>query len=181
MTGAAPGVRSRVTSRVTKSGLLPPVLLLLAALLSLVAPAAASEQAAVAEARSALLAATNSARADRGLGALRLNDALAAAAQAHAEDMAARGYAAHVSPDGEDLADRVARSGYRYGSVGENLAFGTVSADATVAGWTGSDGHAANLYAESFTEVGMGYVRGPLEVDGARYTHVWVSVYGRPR
>lgn len=159
------------------------VLGLLAALMCLAAPIAApaSERASAAEARAALLDATNAARADRGLGGLRLNKALANAAQAHAEDMVARGYTAHVSPDGGTLSDRIERAGYRYARVGENLAFGTVSADATIEGWSDSPGHAANLYAATFTEVGMGYVRGPLEVDGTRYTHVWVSVYGRPR
>ena len=50
---------------------------------------------------SALLADSNSARAANGVGALAINGELNAAAQAQANDMAARNYWSHNTPEGQ--------------------------------------------------------------------------------
>ena len=126
-----------------------------------------------------LLAATNSARARRGLSQLSENPALSGAALAHARDMVARGYFAHVGPSGGTVASRVARQNYPYRQVGENLAVGQGTARAVIQGWTNSPGHAANLYGKDFTEIGVGYVPGPLNLNGEPVSQVWVSVYGQ--
>jgi uncharacterized protein YkwD len=128
-----------------------------------------------------LVTETNRARRSRGLGALTENPVLSAAALAHARDMAARGYFAHESPDGGSVVTRVERQGYNYRQVGENLAVGQTSAEEVIQGWTDSPGHAANLYGKDYTEVGVGYVPGPLSLNGEPTSQVWVSVYGRPR
>lgn len=127
-----------------------------------------------------LVAATNAARARRGLSQLSESPALSAAALAHARDMVARGYFAHVGPDGGTVASRVKRQNYPYRQVGENLAVGQGAAAEVVRGWTDSPGHAANLFGEEFTEIGVGYVPGPLNLDGEPASQVWVSVYGQP-
>jgi uncharacterized protein YkwD len=59
-----------------------------------------------------LLAALNRERAGQGLAPLRADAALAAAAQAHADDMAARGYFEVESPDGTTIDQRVRAAGY---------------------------------------------------------------------
>lgn len=128
-----------------------------------------------------LLAATNTARVRRGLTKLSENPALSAAALAHAQNMAARGYFAHLSPDGGTVASRVERQNYPYRRVGENLAIGQRAAAQVVQGWTDSPGHAANLYGRNFTEIGVGYVPGPVNLDGSPTSQIWVSVYGRPQ
>jgi len=56
-----------------------------------------------------LVEATNRERAAKHQGPVVLAAELCAAAQAHAEDMLARGYFAHESPEGEATAQRVLR------------------------------------------------------------------------
>lgn len=65
----------------------------------------------------------NEARAAEGLPRLRGSRMVWAAAQAHAQDMAARGYFAHSRP-GWTLSDRLAFAGWRGGSAGEVLVSG---------------------------------------------------------
>ena len=127
-----------------------------------------------------LVAASNAARERRGLARLSENPALSAAALAHAQDMVARGYFAHISPDGGSVASRVKRQNYPYRRVGENLAIGQGAAAEVVQGWTDSPGHAANLYGKDFSEIGVGYLPGPLNLEGEPASQVWVSVYGQP-
>lgn len=61
----------------------------------------------------ALHAAVNEARRREGLGAVAWADTLAETAQVHSDDMAARDYINHVSPDGDDPNDRAGRLGLR--------------------------------------------------------------------
>jgi uncharacterized protein YkwD len=119
-----------------------------------------------------ILAAMNDERATRGLTPLTLNPRLTAAASDRANDMFAKRYFAHVSPDGIEPFTWVRQRGYRYRTIGENLALGYRSGGAVVDGWMHSPGHRANILQRSFDEVGIavadgsprrGY-RGPLVV-----------------
>jgi uncharacterized protein YkwD len=66
----------------------------------------------------------NQAREAEGLAPLALEDALVGAAEAHAEDMLARDYYDHVSPEGETVRDRyLAAGGDDSRMVSENIAF----------------------------------------------------------
>ena len=120
----------------------------------------------------ALVAAMNRERIARGLGELRLNSRLSRAAQDRVEDMLAKRYFAHVSPDGVDPFTWVLRRGYRYRLVGENLALGYRGSQSVVTGWMNSPGHRANILKSRFEEVGIAFVdaspergyRGPLVV-----------------
>src|SRR5690606_27796398 len=56
--------------------------------------------------RGEMLAQVNQSRRSEGKPPLRYNAQLNAAAQAHAEDMARRGFYNHRSPEGKDVADR---------------------------------------------------------------------------
>lgn len=119
----------------------------------------------------AILEAMNRERAEYGLRPLRMNDKLSGAAGDRVEDMFAKGYFAHVSPDGLEPFVWAQKRGYRYRMIGENLAVG-YRGTAVVDGWMRSPGHRENILQRSFDEVGIaiaggsprrGY-RGPLVV-----------------
>src|SRR5512146_777130 len=71
---------------------------------------------------STLVALTNQDRAAQGLAGVTEDPMLDAAAQAAANDMAAKGYFAHTSPDGKDPWFWLDQAGYRYSYAGQNLA-----------------------------------------------------------
>jgi uncharacterized protein YkwD len=113
---------------------------------------------------SVLLREMNQVRAQHGLPAFRSSSALRAAAEFHSRTMAARGFFAHESADGSAFWKRVERyypsRGFRYWSVGENLAYGSpnISAEGTVRAWMDSPGHRANLLSGAWQEVGLAAV-----------------------
>lgn len=88
---------------------------------------------------------------------LRWNDALAAAAQLHSEDMARFNYLSHGGRDGSTPPQRVEQAGYRYRVTGENIAGGQMKPEEAVAGWIRSPTHCANLMNPSFTEMGVAF------------------------
>lgn len=106
------------------------------------------------------------------------NGALAAAALAHSRDMATRRHMAHTGTDGSEVGTRVARAGYGWRLIGENIAAGQSSAQEAVAGWLESPGHCANLMNPSFTEMGAGYDISRARMPGFAY---WTQVFGLPR
>lgn len=97
---------------------------------------------------------------------------LGAAAQAHAADMAARGYFSHTGQDGRALKDRVSAAGYDWRSIAENIAAGQTDAREVVTGWLNSEGHCRNLMNADYRELGVGLAQSP---DGRRY---WVQDFG---
>lgn len=103
---------------------------------------------------------TNSYRAERGLKPLAPNVSLQAAAQARAEDMAARGYFSHQDPSGEVAWWWLSRAGYRYRYAGENLAVNFSDAAEALESWSNSPSHEANLVNKNYSETGVGIARG---------------------
>lgn len=110
-------------------------------------------------------------------GLLKSNVALNRAALAHAADMAQQSYFAHEGRDGSTLAERVTRAGYRWRSIGENIAAGQTTPEAVVADWIKSPQHCANLMAQRFTEMGVAYSVNRESKAGI----YWVQVFGAPR
>lgn len=100
---------------------------------------------------------------------------LDAAAEAHARDMATRGYFAHRGKDGREPRDRVRSAGYAARLTGENIAMGPESAEEVVAGWLQSAGHCANLMDGRFRHMGIGVAAGSKP--GQIY---WVQTLGAP-
>lgn len=86
--------------------------------------------------------------------ALRWNDQLANAAQAHAKDMQRNKFFDHRGSDGADFSARVTRAGYRWKTVAENIADGYPDAKSVVLGWRNSKGHCKNLMNSDFREMG---------------------------
>ena len=96
----------------------------------------------------------NAQRAGKGLGKLGLSEALQKAAQAHACDMAERGYFAHEGPGGPGFKARIGKTGY--GTAVENIAKTPhASADTTAGLWRRSSAHWANILNRGIAEMGV--------------------------
>ena len=106
------------------------------------------------------------------------NGALAAAAVAHSRDMAAHRHMTHEGTDGSEVGTRAGRAGYRWRTIGENIAAGHTSAREAVAGWIDSPGHCANLMNPAFTEMGAGYEISRARMPGFAY---WTQVFAVPK
>lgn len=128
------------------------------------APAAAAvDTVATTPMQDELVACTNRERVANGLSVLRVDPALIRAAQGHAEDMNARNYFAHNTPEGRTPWDRIeAQLGGAdpFGAMGENIAKGFSQAQPTCDAWMASPGHRANILNAEFTLIGTGYVAG---------------------
>jgi len=129
-----------------------------------------------------LLSDTNAQRAANGLGSLKLNDQLDAAAQANADDMAARNYWSHYTPEGNPPWVWVTNQGYSYQALAQNLAAGFSDEQSTINGWMASPPHRENLLNSAYTEVGFGYANNPnyTSAGGGPMTIV-VAFYGKPQ
>ena len=112
---------------------------------------------------------TNARRADAGCGPVAPQSELVAAAQGHADDMAAQGYFNHTGKDGSAPWDRARARGFTGNGVGENIAQGYPSAAAVVDGWMQSDGHRENIENCGWTSIGVGY---------HAESRTWVQVFG---
>jgi len=113
----------------------------------------------------------------RATHALTLSTTLTQAAAAHAADMAAHGYVGHDGSDGSEASDRVNRVGYRWRSVGENVAAGQRDAAEVVKEWLESPGHCANIMGPQFTEMGVAVVAAPQ----SDLRIFWAQVFAAPR
>jgi uncharacterized protein YkwD len=118
----------------------------------------------------AALKMVNDFRAQNGVAPLRLNALLTKAAQAHADDMAAKSYFSHYSRDGRSPGDRIAATGYRFMTWGENIAMGQPDWASAIRAWMNSAGHRRNMLNAAFKEMGLG-------VKDRR----WVQVFGTQR
>jgi uncharacterized protein YkwD len=108
---------------------------------------------------------------------LTLNTTLTQAARSYAQDMALFGYMSHTGRDASTPAQRVTRSGYRWTSMGENLASGVLSADDLVNRWLHSPEHCANLMDPRYREMGVAFAVNPNN-DAGIY---WAMEFGSPR
>jgi uncharacterized protein YkwD len=128
---------------------------------------------------SSLWSDTNTQRTDNGLGALTLNTRLNSAAQAKANDMAARDYWSHNTPDGQTPWSFITAAHYSYQTAGENLAYGFDTAGDTITGWMNSPEHRANILNTTYREVGFGIINIPEYQNSGPETLV-VAMYASP-
>ncbi len=103
--------------------------------------------------------------------------ALEHAAAEHSQDMASHDYLDHTGHDGSSPADRVTRAGYKWKTIGENLASGVMTPEEAVNGWVGSPHHCENLMSSRFTQMAIAYAVNPSS-NGGIY---WTQVFGTPR
>lgn len=118
-----------------------------------------------------ILEVVNAERAKAGLGIVSFENRLNEAAGIKARDMAAKTYFDHVSPDGVDPWDLLARVGYDWQWAGENLALNsqTFSEEAIVKAWMNSPGHREVILTGSHTETGIGIATGTYNGQGVVY------------
>ena len=109
-----------------------------------------------AEARE-IFALANETRIQAGVGRLDWDPALAQAALAHCERMAAEGPISHQYRGEADLTTRTAQAGAHFSVIEENVAIGP-SADAIHEEWMQSPGHRANLLSPDVDRVGVAVV-----------------------
>jgi len=126
-----------------------------------------------------LLNATNSQRQAGGLETLQSDKQLTAAAQAKANDMAARDYWSHTTPEGDEPWTFVKKQGYSYSKAGENLAYGFNSSNDTINGWMNSPSHRSNMLEANYQQVGFGFAN-TKNYDGNGPATVVVAMYGEP-
>lgn len=119
----------------------------------------------------------NQARIENGLGELKGSTLLSRAAQNKANDMLARQYFAHNTPDGQTPWTFIKAVGYSYTTAGENLAIDFTQAENIQAAWMNSPGHRANILNGNFTEIGIGIVSGIYD---NHETTIVVQMFGNP-
>jgi uncharacterized protein YkwD/LysM repeat protein len=124
------------------------------------APAESGFGADLAMLEAAMLGAINAEREAQGLPAYQVDDTLAAVARAHAQDMVARDYVGHTSPEGERVRDRLSDAGLDLARAGENYYVTTRPADEAVAytlSWfMGDPPHRRNILHDYYTRIGIG-------------------------
>lgn len=125
-----------------------------------------------------LLSATNSERGANKLSNLRLNTQLSAAAQAKAQDMVAKNYWSHNTPDGSPPWVFITDSGYNYQKAGENLAYGFENSHDIITGWMNSPTHRQNVLDGDYLDVGFGIVTSN-DFNHSGPTTLIVAMYGR--
>lgn len=127
---------------------------------------------------SSIVEMTNKERVALGLDVLSENSALTTAAQAKANDMAARGYFSHNTPDGRTPWQFMDEAGYKYSSAGENLAVDYIDNAILVNAWMNSPGHRANIVNGAYQEIGVASARGVYQ---GRDTIFVVQMFGVPK
>ena len=114
---------------------------------------------------------------------MKSNAKLAAAAHAHNVRMADANQLSHQLSGEPGLGARISAAGYRWSSVGENVAWNSNRSEAGVLALQDSmynetppnDGHRRNILSSSFTEVGIDVIEDPA------HRKVWlVTDFGRP-
>jgi uncharacterized protein YkwD len=103
----------------------------------------------------------NKEREKAGLPLLTFDEPLRDVARAHSQDMFARGYFSHYTPDGVSPFDRMNKAGIDYIYAGENLALAP-STDLAMQGLMNSPGHRANILNPNFNKIGIGVIDGGI-------------------
>lgn len=125
-----------------------------------------------------MLCLVNVYRTDEGLNALAHDSSLRRAARGHGEDMVARQYFSHTSPEGRDPHDRAVAAGYPSDAgVGENIAAdSSATPQSLFTLWRESSSHNENMLDPGWATAGMGLAAGipePPGPDGATGTQLF--------
>jgi hypothetical protein len=121
---------------------------------------------------------TNIQRAKQGLPALRENPELNESSLIKTQDMLAKQYFGHISPQGQGVGDLAERTGYEFIALGENLALGDFENDEKlVQGWYESQGHRENILNPQYQEIGVAVLKGEFQ---GRETWLAVQHFGKP-
>lgn len=122
-----------------------------------------------------MLSLVNQVRRDNGTSNLTWCPALMRSSLAHSQDMAARNYFEHDSPDGGTVGDRAIDAGYQYRAVGENIAFGQRTVREVMEAWIDSPGHFENLISPNYDHFGYAEFAGLLDGSSGKF---WTQNFG---
>lgn len=126
-----------------------------------------------------MLSQVNDVRRRYGLAPLTRNPLLDHISQEHAEDMLARSYFGHRSPEGLGPSERARADGYRSG-IGENIVEQRYSPQDALAAWLESPPHRRILLDPQCTELGLGLAVGAgYDAAPGGYRVIWVQSLGR--
>ncbi len=125
---------------------------------------------------SVLVEETNTNRIGDSQQPLAVNNLLEEAAQLKANDMAAKGYFSHNSPDGKTPWYWLDQVGYKYSYAGENLAVNFTDSKDVVLAWMNSPEHRANILNGNFSDIGIAAEAGTS--DGRETTFI-VQFFGK--
>lgn len=124
----------------------------------------------------AALELVNAARAEEGLQALILDEALSEAAERHAADLATREVMSHYGADGSSPHDRAAALGYDAVKIGENVSAGQRSTDEAIVAWLASAPHRRTLMMPEARDMGIALVEDPT----SPFRTYWALVVAEP-
>jgi uncharacterized protein YkwD len=106
----------------------------------------------------------NSTRAQHGLSQLTPNQALIDLARIRSNDMVAKNYFSHYTPEGTNIKHLLNQYGVRYANFGENLGNASPasygSPGAFLNAWMNSPSHRDNMLKGYYTSIGVGVVDG---------------------
>lgn len=119
---------------------------------------------------------TNTTRTKFGLNELNANQLLSKAAHDKAEAIFAKQVFEH-SLGGKKFSTWIKDAGYKYQTVGENLAIDFVSSEGTMKAWLASPTHKKNILNPKFQEIGVAVKT--AEFEGHKSTLV-VQIFGTP-
>lgn len=108
-----------------------------------------------------MLELVNRERVAAGLKPLLPDPELTEVARRHSADMFARGFFAHVTPEGRNPFERMRTSGVKFVNAGENLALAP-TIQVAHSGLMNSPGHRANILNPGFGRLGIGAMDGGL-------------------
>jgi len=123
--------------------------------------------------------ATCGGRAFGPAGPVTFDPVLRAAARLHSQDMGARDYFEHVTPDGRSPTDRMRAAGWTGQLGGENIFGGhkdgaPMSAAEVVQGWMESPGHCSNIMNPRYRTLGVGFAGGSR----SKLVNYWTQDFG---
>lgn len=113
------------------------------------------------EAEDAMLTLVNEQRKLAGVQSVSFDPALREVARQHSQDMFARGYFSHYTPEGTSPFDRMDKQDIQYTYAGENLALAP-STDLAMQGLMNSPGHRSNILNPHFNKIGIGVIDGGI-------------------
>lgn len=106
-----------------------------------------------------MLEMVNKERTARGLKPLAADPEMTLVARAHSQDMFAKGYFSHYTPDGKDPFQRMREKNVQFYNAGENLALAQ-TVEIAHTNLMNSPGHKANILRPEFGRLGIGILDG---------------------
>lgn len=112
-----------------------------------------------------MIKAVNIERLVHNLPPYQVDEKLTAIAQAHAQDMARRGYMSHITLEGKTYTNRLEEAGFTPHWRGENIVLSVRPADEAVQDsldwWMSDAPHRRNVLHLHYTHIGVGVVQRP--------------------